>query len=69
MLSGMRYNNLTFKMQAKASIKGYKNVIKCQHATSTFSNMEIPTNTYIHGGLIVAINGYTRRYEKVTRLQ
>lgn len=31
-----------------------------------FTSTTIPTNTYIHGRLIVAINGYTRWYEKVT---
>lgn len=34
-----------------------------------FTSMKIPTNTNIHKRLTIAINGYTRRYEKVTRSQ
>lgn len=34
-----------------------------------FTSMEIPTNTNIHKRLTIAINGYIRRYEKVTRTQ
>ncbi|MCM6827914.1 hypothetical protein, partial [Leuconostoc mesenteroides] len=31
-----------------------------------FTSMKIPTNTYINKRLTIDINGYTRRYEKVT---
>lgn len=34
-----------------------------------FTSMIIPTNTNIHERFTIAINGYTRRYEKVTRLK
>ena len=46
------------KMLSNVNMQGYKN-------TSTI----MPTNAYIHGRLTIAINGYIRRYEKVTRLQ
>lgn len=34
-----------------------------------FTSMEIPTNTNIYTRSTIAINGYTGRYEKVTRSQ